>query len=82
MESAGKLAWIGLFYDINTWRWSIDNTYLYGDDTTKFGEWFVFTMDNYKGREHCVVIIGGTINDRSCGALEKSVCYDGECALL
>ncbi|XP_044027377.1 macrophage mannose receptor 1-like isoform X2 [Siniperca chuatsi] len=76
MKSADRLAWIGLYQGINSWRWSIDNTYLYGDGNTKFGERFVFVADNYQGKPQCVEIVGGTLNGRLCDVLKNSVCYD------
>lgn len=63
MKSADRLAWIGLYDDMNSWRWSIDNTYLYRAGNTEFGEWFVFAN---QGKEHCVEIFGSTLYDRSC----------------
>lgn len=72
-------AWIGLHDNINSWRWSIDNTYLYSHGNTEFGEWFVFTN---RGRDHCVEKVGSKLFDRSCTLPQNSVCYDSEYALL
>lgn len=80
-ESADRL-WIGLYYDINSWRWSIDDTYLYGDGNTEFGNWFNFVVDNYISTESCVVIYGDMLADDPCDDLKNSVCFDGECALF
>lgn len=61
----------------------MNNTYLYGDDrNTEFGEWFVFEVNNSLGIEHCVAIEQGKLLDANCAGLQKSVCYDGECALF
>lgn len=79
MESADGLAWIGLYHDINSWRWSIDNTYLYSKGKTGFGEWFEFTN---RASGLCVEIVGQTLYDRPCSYLQKSVCYDSEYHLL
>lgn len=79
LQRAGSFAWIGLYHDINSWRWSIDNTYLYSNGRTGFGKWFDFTNG---GRHLCVEIVGQTLYDRSCSYLQKSVCYDSEYHLL
>ncbi|XP_042363002.1 macrophage mannose receptor 1-like [Plectropomus leopardus] len=77
MQRYGTNAWIGLYDELKGWRWSMDNTYLYGDDrNTELGEWLVFAVDNFQGKEHCVEIYMGTLNDQSCSFLRKSVCYD------
>ena len=73
--------WIGLYDDTNNWRWSMDNTSLYGDGNTALGDWFTFERDNYKGVQHCVGIIGNILKDHNCELSQKSVCYDGECSL-
>lgn len=73
MKSADRLAWTGLYDDINSWRWSIDNTYLYSARNSEFGEWFVFAKP---GKQHCVEIFGSTLYEHSCTILQNSVCYD------
>lgn len=75
MENADSLAWRGLYDDIKSWRWSIDNTYLYSEGDTEFGEWFVFAN---QVEEHCIEIVGSKLYDRSCTILQNSVCYDSE----
>ncbi|KAF3833572.1 hypothetical protein F7725_024776 [Dissostichus mawsoni] len=40
--------WIGLYQDRRAWKWSLDNTYLYGDDgNIAYGDWFVFQINHY-----------------------------------
>ena len=81
MANLNTRLWIGLHDDVKGWKWSMDNSYLYGDDrNTQFGNWFDFRVD--AGIEHCVVINGSVLDDAECSELKKSVCYDGECALL
>lgn len=75
--NASTSVWIGLYDDLNGWKWSLDNTYLYKDGITEIGQWFEFRADNYKGIELCVLIAGGILNDYPCDVLKKSVCYDG-----
>ncbi|XP_040909711.1 macrophage mannose receptor 1-like [Toxotes jaculatrix] len=76
-DSSGQLTWIGLYNDINVWKWSLNDTYLYRDGNTEVGDWFVLQTDNYGGVEQCVVIMGtGILNDVNCNSNYSSVCYD------
>uniref|UniRef100_A0A8C2BVS7 C-type lectin domain-containing protein n=1 Tax=Cyprinus carpio TaxID=7962 RepID=A0A8C2BVS7_CYPCA len=43
-------AWIGLYDDLNSWRWSLDNTALEGG----FKSWFVQQQVNSGGQSLCV----------------------------
>lgn len=80
VQSNGGNAWIGLYDDYQSWRWSMDNTFLYGN--TSLEGWFSFTVDNYGSVEHCGQLHQGSLYDSSCGEAKKSVCYDGEYALF
>lgn len=82
LKSSAKFVWVGLYDDSKNWRWSIDNTKLYGDGNTELGEWFHFTVDNYGSSEHCVIQRQGRLSDLSCQASYNSVCYDGECTIF
>lgn len=74
-------AWIGLYDDVNNWRWSMNNTYLYDGSNTAHESWFTFVTDNHRSMEHCVAIYGYTLVDNPCALSQKSVCYDGECSV-
>lgn len=80
-DYSSTLAWIGLYDDLNSWRWSMDNTYLYSGSNTTLGDWFSFAVDSYLSIEHCAEIVLGGLNDRRCEDSLYSVCYDGECSL-
>lgn len=79
IENASTSVRIGLYYDLNGWKWSLDNTYLYKNGTTEIGQWFKFIVGNSNGIELCVLIAGGILNDYLHDVLKKSVCYDGKC---
>ncbi|KAI9548597.1 hypothetical protein NQZ68_007464 [Dissostichus eleginoides] len=69
--------WIGLYQDRRAWKWSLDNTYLYGDDgNIAYGDWFVFQINHYLNSQVCGKVTGGNLSDLPCEHLLNSVCYD------
>ncbi|XP_058613434.1 macrophage mannose receptor 1-like [Onychostoma macrolepis] len=68
-------AWIGLYDDMNSWRWSLDNTALEGG----FKSWFVQQQVNSGGKSLCVYMsyYWGTWSEASCYYTLPFVCYDG-----
>ncbi|XP_058636564.1 L-selectin-like [Onychostoma macrolepis] len=66
-------AWIGLFNDINGWRWS------YNEESLVFKNWAFDQPDNFFEREECVsMYLEGKWSDYYCTAELNFVCYDGE----
>uniref|UniRef100_A0A673KTH0 C-type lectin domain-containing protein n=1 Tax=Sinocyclocheilus rhinocerous TaxID=307959 RepID=A0A673KTH0_9TELE len=66
-------AWIGLFNDIKTWRWS------YNEESLVFESWGLVQPDNYGYGEECAAIyFDGTWHDFYCTDLRYFMCYDGE----
>lgn len=66
-------AWIGLFNDINGWRWS------YNDESLVFESWGLAQPDNYGAGQECVIIYpNGAWDDFYCTIEKYFVCYDGE----
>ncbi|XP_067284266.1 putative C-type lectin domain family 20 member A isoform X2 [Pseudorasbora parva] len=65
-----NMAWIGLYNDINSWRWS------YQDEKIKFLSWITGEPNNYDGHEECGMMHSGTWNDWGCTALFPFVCYN------
>lgn len=82
MQNNGGNAWIGLFDDYISWRWSINNTFLYKDGNIPLATWLSLNVDNYGSVEHCGQLHLGSLYDCPCGEVKRSVCYDGECALF
>uniref|UniRef100_A0A8C1AFJ6 Si:dkey-11o15.8 n=1 Tax=Cyprinus carpio carpio TaxID=630221 RepID=A0A8C1AFJ6_CYPCA len=68
-------AWIGLYDDINSWRWSLDNVMFDGE----FKGWFVQQQVNSGGQSLCVYMsyYRGTWSEASCYYTLPFVCYDG-----
>ncbi|XP_047661872.1 C-type mannose receptor 2-like [Tachysurus fulvidraco] len=76
--SYSGLAWIGLYDDVDSWRWSLDDDAFYQEGERDFREWY-HQPDNYNGNEMCVYIrYDGTWFDGDCGTYLPFACYDGE----
>ncbi len=69
-------AWIGLYDDLNSWRWSLDNTALEGG----FKSWYVQQPVNSGGQHLCVYMSNnrGIWSETYCSNKFPFVCYDGE----
>ncbi|XP_047657896.1 putative C-type lectin domain family 20 member A [Tachysurus fulvidraco] len=63
-------AWIGLYNDINSWRWSM------GNFTVGSTRWHSGEPDNNGGHQECGAITPVGLSDISCTALFPSVCFD------
>ncbi|XP_030278853.1 L-selectin-like [Sparus aurata] len=69
--------WIGLYDDVNSWRWSLSDTSFYKDGETEFRQWKSGQPDNINSREHCTVINGGgQWGDYDCENRHWFVCMD------
>lgn len=69
-------AWIGLYDDLNSWKWSIANDSFYGPDETLYRNWATGEPNNYGGNEMCVHMYGqGTWNDITCSNTYPFVCF-------
>uniref|UniRef100_A0A4W5KRL3 C-type lectin domain-containing protein n=1 Tax=Hucho hucho TaxID=62062 RepID=A0A4W5KRL3_9TELE len=70
--------WIGLHDNINSWKWSLDNSDYYTDGT-EYGNWYANEPNNFGSSQYCVVIEeNGHWNDIACAIEFYAVCYDGE----
>nr|XP_024653979.1 macrophage mannose receptor 1-like [Maylandia zebra] len=68
-------AWIGLYNDVNSWRWSMDDTGFYKDGEPELRNWSPEEPNNYKGTECCAEMFdSGLWNDRDCDAVRNAVC--------
>ncbi|XP_048021426.1 LOW QUALITY PROTEIN: macrophage mannose receptor 1-like [Megalobrama amblycephala] len=67
-------AWIGLYDDLNSWKWSLDNTTLIGE----FKSWYVLRQRNWLGQSLCVYLsyYRGTWSEGFCLQKRPFVCYD------
>jgi len=69
-------AWIGLYDDLNSWKWSMDNATLLGG----FKSWYVQQPVNSGGQSLCVYMsyYWGRWGEGFCSSRLPFVCYDGE----
>ncbi|CAM4666779.1 unnamed protein product [Leuciscus chuanchicus] len=68
-------AWIGLYDDLNSWKWSLENAALEGG----FKSWYVQQPVNSGGQSLCVYTsyYRGTWSEAFCYYTYPFVCYDG-----
>ncbi|XP_077088897.1 macrophage mannose receptor 1-like [Siphateles boraxobius] len=70
-------AWIGLYDDVNSWRWSLENNNFYQEGERDFRNWY-HEPNNNVGNELCVYMDhNGNWYDSSCENYYTFVCYDG-----
>ncbi|XP_046723709.1 macrophage mannose receptor 1-like isoform X3 [Silurus meridionalis] len=75
--SYSGLAWIGLYDDLNSWKWSLDDDSFYQEGEKDFRWWF-HEPDNFKGKELCVSMNNrGEWFDRPCNDRKTFVCFNG-----
>lgn len=72
-QQLNSSAWIGLYNDINSWRWSFGNEPL-GSMT----KWMTGEPNNNGGRQECVVIHPNGWIDKFCKSTYSFVCFDGK----
>ncbi|XP_036419997.1 macrophage mannose receptor 1-like [Colossoma macropomum] len=77
--SYSGLAWIGLYDDLNSWRWSLDEDGFYKEDERNFRSWYIRKPGNLDGKSLCVnfLRVEGTWEEENCNARFPFVCYDG-----
>ncbi|KAM8753721.1 L-selectin-like [Acanthopagrus schlegelii] len=69
--------WIGLYDDVNSWRWSLSDTSFYRDGEAEFRQWQDGQPNNYNSREHCIVTDSdGRWGDYHCINHFWSICMD------
>ncbi|XP_039878707.1 macrophage mannose receptor 1-like [Simochromis diagramma] len=69
-------AWIGLYDDMNSWRWSMSNTDLY-KNSVAFRNWEPGQPDNRMSKEHCTGLRWtGSWTDENCNNTFKALCSD------
>lgn len=71
--------WIGLYDDINSWRWSLEQEGYYGEGEAEFKMWDVGEPNNRQRYENCAVMHGnGLWHDAPCEHQKQFVCYNGK----
>ncbi|KAI5085923.1 macrophage mannose receptor 1 isoform X2, partial [Silurus meridionalis] len=76
-QKLATFAWIGLYNDVNSWRWSLNEVLLKNSILTN---WMPGEPNNYAAKESCCVIMNttGYWADKPCADLKPFICYDGE----
>nr|XP_046271756.1 C-type mannose receptor 2-like [Scatophagus argus] len=75
--------WIGLYDDINSWRWSLQEEGYYGEGEAEFRMWKSDRPINFGGYENCAGMDNdGLWNDRNCKYEAPFVCYNGNKATV
>uniref|UniRef100_A0A671QJ63 C-type lectin domain-containing protein n=1 Tax=Sinocyclocheilus anshuiensis TaxID=1608454 RepID=A0A671QJ63_9TELE len=68
-------AWIGLYYDVNSWRWSLEDNDFYQEGEREIRNWY-HEPDNSGGNQLCVYMnYNGKWYDMSCDNTLPFVCY-------
>ena len=70
-------AWIGLYDDVDSWRWSLSDTSFYKHGEADFRRWHSAEPDNKGYAEHCTVMSAdGFWFDRGCEHHHEAACFD------
>ncbi|KAF3860944.1 hypothetical protein F7725_001199 [Dissostichus mawsoni] len=70
--------WIGLYDDVDSWKWSMSDTSFFKPRETEFRQWASGEPNNKYSVEHCTRIRSndGLWNDRDCAVRINAVCLD------
>ncbi|KAI5087594.1 C-type mannose receptor 2-like [Silurus meridionalis] len=69
-------SWVGLYNDINGWRWSLNNLPL---KSVTYTNWYPGEPNNYKGIESCVAMSSySNWWDVPCSQLRPVICYNAK----
>ncbi|TNN40102.1 Macrophage mannose receptor 1 [Liparis tanakae] len=70
-------AWIGLFYLVDNWKWSLSNASFYEPGEKDFRRWNDGEPNHHLSLENCINMLSdGKWNDMFCTRYYKSVCFD------
>ncbi|KAI4903284.1 hypothetical protein NFI96_004359, partial [Prochilodus magdalenae] len=78
-DTYSGLAWIGLYDDLNSWRWSLDIDGFYKENERNFRNWHIMEPSNTGGDKLCVYFsdIDGAWYEYNCDSGLRFICYDG-----
>lgn len=72
-------SWTGLYKDIYSWRWSLNDIPL---QNVTFSNWYLGQPDNYHQQETCGILAANDQwHDVPCNLLRPFLCYDGKSKL-
>lgn len=70
-----QLVWIGLYDDVNSWRWLESDEDVDGSEEMQFTNWKRNEPNNLYGKEHCGEMqSNGRWNDAPCSKTMKPIC--------
>ncbi|XP_053504619.1 C-type mannose receptor 2-like isoform X2 [Ictalurus furcatus] len=71
--------WIGLYDDLNSWKWSLDDDSFFQEGGRSFRNWYIQKPTNYNGNSLCVYLSGssGVWYEASCSLTLPFICFDG-----
>ncbi|KAK1792678.1 hypothetical protein P4O66_012620 [Electrophorus voltai] len=76
--NSSEEAWIGLYNDINSWRWSLSDEYFYGTGEMEYRNWENAEPNNKMGQETCTTMDNvGKWNDLNCENSRSFICFTG-----
>ncbi|RVE71065.1 hypothetical protein OJAV_G00070650 [Oryzias javanicus] len=76
-EPTANFIWLGLYDDVNSWRWSMSDPKFYGEGEADFRNWLSGQPDNSGLSDYCTVMSPtGGWEDASCDQSMESVCID------
>uniref|UniRef100_A0AAY4DHW1 C-type lectin domain-containing protein n=1 Tax=Denticeps clupeoides TaxID=299321 RepID=A0AAY4DHW1_9TELE len=68
--------WIGLYNDINSWRWSLNDSNFYTQSNVQYRNWGSGQPDNYQGHQACARMLSdGSWDDLNCEEVIPFICY-------
>ncbi|KAF7686993.1 hypothetical protein HF521_015386 [Silurus meridionalis] len=70
-QNCADSIWIGLYNDVNSWRWSMGNVPL-----GSFINWYPPNPDNQLAKQSCGVVNPNGWLDNSCTTLMTFICFD------
>ena len=78
ITSTDRAVWIGLYDDINTWKWSLEDSQYYGEGQAEFRNWG--PKDPTNGASDLCAAIGYLTNwyDTPCSVRRTFVCNHGK----
>ncbi|XP_058240393.1 macrophage mannose receptor 1-like [Hemibagrus wyckioides] len=71
-QSLTGSTWIGLYNDVNSWRWSMGN-----EPLGSFRSWCYTNPDNYASNEYCAAVDVPGWFDSCCATTFPFICFDG-----
>ncbi|MCI4386916.1 hypothetical protein PGIGA_G00068300, partial [Pangasianodon gigas] len=71
--------WIGLYDDLSSWKWSLDDNSFYKEGERSFRNWYIQKPRNWNGNNLCVYLSSYSAVwwEYSCSSTLPFICFDG-----